>query len=222
MRFFVDAASIVARAATTAPCVALTIDDGPDELCADLLRVLDRARMRATFFCPGKKLDAAPEMARAIIAGGHEIENHTYSHGSALALRSRATNLRDLTRAQETLARYGARARYFRPVAGMSSPPVAAAAAELGLGIVHWTASARDGGPLRVSPERALARLMPGLVPGGILVVHDRGGQPALRLIPTLAEEAEARGLRFVSLSELLQGGSDFRSQVDQRSRHHP
>ena len=113
----------------------------------------------------------------------------------------------ELLRADALLAALGASQasrRYARAVAGIVSPPVGRAAKSLGMRLVHWTATARDGGPVRVSVGRALKRLRPGLVPGGILVIHDRPGQPAAALIGPLVAEAKARGLSFVTLSELL------------------
>lgn len=204
MRFFVPKAVVIDRAPRQTPHIALTIDDGPDALCEQILAALKKAEIPATFFCVGHKLQGAPDCARAILAAGHEIQNHTYSHGHALAFASSTVNADDLRKARTIISAMTSPPRYFRAVAGMVSPPIVDAAKSVGLSIVHWSATARDGGPIHVSAQTALKRLERGLIPGGILVLHDRAGQSAAEVIPLLAARAQARGLRFLRLSELL------------------
>ncbi|MCC6808689.1 MAG: polysaccharide deacetylase family protein [Deltaproteobacteria bacterium] len=187
--------------------IALTIDDGPSAASAELLDALKTHGVPATFFCIGARLEAAPALAKRALGEGHELCNHTFSHSRRFAVRGEIFAREELLRADALLAALGAShasRRYARAVAGIVSPPVGRAAKSLGMRLVHWTATARDGGPVRVSVGRALKRLRPGLVPGGILVIHDRPGQPAAALIGPLVAEAKARGLSFVTLSELL------------------
>jgi peptidoglycan/xylan/chitin deacetylase (PgdA/CDA1 family) len=88
---------------------------------------------------------------------------------------------------------------------------VARAARDAGLELVGWTASARDGTG-RATVEGALARLEPALRPGAILVLHDAAERPeqrarapiALQVLGPLLDRLEARGLRSVTLDELL------------------
>jgi peptidoglycan-N-acetylglucosamine deacetylase len=202
--FFVDTQRIIRRGPSNLAQIALTIDDGPDALLDDYLAALGRAQIPATFFCIGQKIEAEPDRVRAILRAGHEVQNHTFSHGHFLAMRSLQTNLGDLRRAQTLLAKLDVEPTYFRPVAGVVSPPVQHAAEKAELRVVHWTASARDGGPIEVPPNLALARLSSGLVPGGILVLHDRKHQHGPEIIALLAERGRARGLQFVTLSKLL------------------
>jgi hypothetical protein len=92
-------------------------------------------------------------------------------------------------------------------VAGVLSPPLAAAARSLGLVPVTWTARAYDGHgavPYRVAPARALARLARGVVDGGILLAHDNPGSPGPEIVPALRALADQAGLHFVTLSALL------------------
>jgi len=84
---------------------------------------------------------------------------------------------------------------------------VAAAARRVGLEVVGWTGSAKDGVP--TDPGRALQRLLRATRPGSILVLHDGAEQGdrepvALRILPRLLDELERRGLRSVTLDELL------------------
>lgn len=187
--------------------VALTIDDGPTPQTTALLDALKQHGVPASFFCIGARLEAEQDLAARAIREGHELCNHTYSHSPRFALRGEIFARDEMLRGDAVLRAAGASEasrHYVRAVAGIVSPPVARAARLLGKRLVHWTASARDGGPVPVSVATAVKRLSPGLIPGGILVIHDRPGQPTAELIGPLAAAAKARGLRFVRLSDLL------------------
>ena len=80
---------------------------------------------------------------------------------------------RDLARAQALFATAGARVRFFRPPVGLLSPRVAEAARRIGLTIVGWSATARDGARHRRRRTQATARLIAAARPGAILVLHD-------------------------------------------------
>ncbi|MEO7403601.1 MAG: polysaccharide deacetylase family protein, partial [Burkholderiales bacterium] len=61
--------------------IALTFDDGPDPAVTPrLLDLLHAARAKATFFCVGEQVHRHPEIARAIVQRGHDLENHTQRH----------------------------------------------------------------------------------------------------------------------------------------------
>jgi peptidoglycan/xylan/chitin deacetylase (PgdA/CDA1 family) len=185
--------------------LALTIDDGPDPSSTPaLLAALAEAGIVATFFCPTAKLAAQPALAVAMARGGHELANHSHRHPWHLALFSERAARAELDGARQVLAEHGVASRWFRPVAGVVSPPLLRAARALDLRLVTWTARARDGGGTRVAPATAMRRLRPGLVPGGILLLHDRDGAPGAAVVGQLKRLADERGLAFVKLSDLL------------------
>src|SRR3569832_2035335 len=68
------------RGSRSRPSIALTFDDGPSEGTGQLLEVLERYGVPATFFQCGANVDRLPAAAREAAAAGHEIGNHTYSH----------------------------------------------------------------------------------------------------------------------------------------------
>src|SRR5437867_8053570 len=83
--------------------LALTFDDGPSEGTNQLLDILARYQIPATFFVCGMNVHRLPAVARATAAAGHEIGNHTYSH-PALYLRSRRFISDELSAAQSIIA----------------------------------------------------------------------------------------------------------------------
>ena len=198
---------LTVRRGPLVPRVALTFDDGPHpDSTPALLDALAKAGLQATFFCPAAQLTAHPELGEAMVNGGHELANHSSTHPWQLALMSLRDAQKELSAAQGVLRLFATETRFFRPVAGIVSPPLLRAARRLGLTTVTWTARALDGVG-HVSPTAALARLRRGLVPGGILMLHDRPGSPAAALIADLQREATARKLELVSVTTLLGDG---------------
>jgi peptidoglycan/xylan/chitin deacetylase (PgdA/CDA1 family) len=142
------------------------------------------------------------------VAHGHGLGNHSFNHSWATPFHHPARLAADLAQAQEVMARAGPQVRWFRPPVGLLSPRVAAAAQKSGLTIVGWSATARDG-RASTTVEQAAARLIAAARPGAILVLHDaaeRGGRApiAARVLPAVLDALAARGLRSVTLDELL------------------
>jgi peptidoglycan/xylan/chitin deacetylase (PgdA/CDA1 family) len=204
-----------------APCaahreIALTIDDGPDpEVTPALLDLLDHHRVKATFFCIGEKVLRHPELCREIVARGHAVENHSQRHRHTFSLLGPKGFARELAAAQDTLtAITGRRPRFFRAPAGLRNPFLDAQLVRCGLRLAAWT---RRGYDTRTGDAATvLKRLLPGLRPGAILLVHDgncartpAGVPVVLALLPELFQRAQAAGLRFITLPEALQSATE-------------
>jgi peptidoglycan/xylan/chitin deacetylase (PgdA/CDA1 family) len=125
--------------------MALTFDDGPnDPHTMHLLDVLARHNAKATFFLIGKYVRQRPDIARAILAAGHEIGNHTDSHPnlvlvSAVRLRH---ELSDCGKALEDAL--GTKITLFRPPFGGRRPNVLRTARGMGLSPVMWSVTGYD------------------------------------------------------------------------------
>jgi len=192
------------------PLVALTFDDGPDD--GETRRVMDLLEARGhrgTFFVIGRRVVETPELVAEIARRGHGLGNHSFAHSYALTFRSPEKTAAELVAAGEAIERIaGVRTRWFRPPVGLLSPPLADGARRAGVELVGWSATARDGAAgARVEP--AAARLVRGLRPGAILVLHDGADRGARRPIAAavlgrVLDAMDARGLRSVTLDELL------------------
>jgi peptidoglycan/xylan/chitin deacetylase (PgdA/CDA1 family) len=129
--------------------VALTFDDGPNDAATpELLDVLARHGVRATFFAMGNFARVQPELVRRVIAEGHLLGNHTMSH-PALSVASGArvrAELAECSAVLEDIA--GVAVRYFRPPFGARRPMVLRAARELGLTPVMWNVTGYDWEPI--------------------------------------------------------------------------
>jgi peptidoglycan/xylan/chitin deacetylase (PgdA/CDA1 family) len=125
--------------------LALTFDDGPNPLWTPrLLDLLARRDVRATFFLVGSRAQAEPSLVRQILAAGHLIGNHSWSHLN-LALASSSTIEDQLYRTTQTLEEItAAPICYFRPPYGARRPATLAIARRLGLTPVLWNAMTSD------------------------------------------------------------------------------
>ncbi len=195
--------------------VALTFDDGPSESTPEILAILERHRVPATFFQCGANVDRLPEIARAVADAGHEIGNHSYSH-PLLCFRSPGFMAEDLGRAQETIAeRTGVRPKWFRAPFGVRWFGLGAVQERLGLTGVMWTVIGSDWSRTADDIVRYLSQRVS---PGGILCLHDgrelrekpdvRATLEAVtRIVPMLLEQ----GYRLETVSGLVKTTSSLR-----------
>ncbi|GBL46476.1 polysaccharide deacetylase [Sulfuriferula multivorans] len=191
--------------------IALTIDDGPDPVVTpQVLDMLDRYAIQATFFCVGEKATLYPDLCRDIVRRGHAVENHSQHHRHHFALLGRSGFTRELQAAQDTLTTItGQRPLFFRAPAGLRNPFLDPVLARLELRLASWSARGFD---TRISDiERVKNKLSRGLRAGAILLVHDGNaahtsdGVPViLAVLPAVVATAAAANLRFVTLRKAL------------------
>ncbi len=132
--------------------LALTYDDGPnDRSTPELLEVLARFGIRATFFMVGKFVRMRPDLVRQVHAAGHLVGNHTMTHPflANKPIRFVAEELRGCNAALEDAL--GAPVRYFRAPFGARRPAVLRCARELGLTPVQWNVQGNDWESIGVS-----------------------------------------------------------------------
>lgn len=197
------------RPGLTEKLIAVTFDDGPSRQTPAILDVLGEHGALATFFVLGERVEGKEEVLGRIMAEGHEVGNHTYSHPHALNLDDGELE-HDIGRCQRVLA--AAAPVVMRPPYGEDPVRTARLAARRGLPTTAlWSIDPKDF--LEHDPA-AIARVMETeAAPGAIIDLHDgwprvtsteRDRTPtieALQLaLPRLAEE----GYRFVTVSQLL------------------
>lgn len=180
-----------------APTVALTFDDGPNPPdTTDLLDLLARERVPAVFCLVGVQVEAHPDVVRRIVADGHVLANHSYRHDD-LADQEPAAVRADLQRTLDAIHAVvpDAPVPYFRAPFGHWGRTVPVAAA-LGMAPLEWQLAVEDWEPPGTDE---LVRRLGGVEPGGVVLLHDGGGdrrqtvEAVARMIPRL----RADGWRF-------------------------
>ncbi len=196
-------------ASGAAGALALTFDDGPDPLTTPrTLDLLDELGLRATFFLVGGEVDRYPALAAEIAGRGHGVAVHGHGHRHHL-LRSPGWVCADTALAVAAVGRAtGVVPRWYRPPYGQTSIGTVRAAQRHGLQVVLWSRWGREFAERSAGP--VLERLRPGLVAGGVLLLHDsdryaRPGTAALthQVLRPLAGELARRQLVSVPLDEL-------------------
>ena len=179
--------------------VALTFDDGPSgRYTRALLAGLEERSARATFFLCGYRLEQYPDLVGDILAGGHEIGLHGYSHNTMSAM-SRREIARELNMTRVLLPG-DCRIRFLRTPGGKSSLAVEQVAGAMGLALLDWSVDPRDWA------TRDAAAIGGSIVrqvqDGDIVLMHDMSESSvtaALNTVDILRKE----GFRFVTVSEL-------------------
>ncbi len=196
---------IVWRIETQEPLIAITFDDGPDPIYTpQVLNMLARHKAHATFFLIGERARRYPEIVSAIRAAGHEIGNHTDSHGGTL-FSSQSHFEESLLRAEVTLGLR--KAKFLRPGGGWIRPAQLDFAAQRGYTIVLGSAYAYD--PYR-PPSRYIAWVISKNLRAGVIVIlHDSGGDRSATVaaLESILTAAESKRLRCVTLSNLISEG---------------
>lgn len=153
------------------PRVALTFDDGPSvPYTGQVLDILKREHIHATFFLCGKNAERYPELVRRIQAEGHEIGNHTYSH-PYLYLASQQRIASEIDRTQDILERIsGRRPRLFRPPFGVRWFSMWPLLRQRGMTMVLWSVRGYDG---RYDADGIARATLNGLSPDAVILLHD-------------------------------------------------
>lgn len=185
--------------------VALTFDLGIPSSGAlpSVLDTLERAAVRATFFITGSWAEAQPDVLRRIVAAGHELANHSYSHPNFTQI-DPAQARWELERTDEVAqAIAGQTTRpYFRPPFGAYNRAVLELVERLGYRIVMWTLDSADWRPESTVASIA-QRVGHRTAPGDIAVMHGYVPKTA-QALPTILERLAARGLQAGTLSDVL------------------
>ena len=202
------------RGRTDTHSVALTFDDGPSPDTERILDTLDACGVRAAFFMVGQQVERHPDIARRVVACGHEVGNHSYSH-SIYLYRSPRETYRQLARAQDVITDVtGVRPTLSRPPCGVRTPAYFDAARAFGLRTVQWTVAGLDW--KRRSPRSIAQRVSEQASPGAIILLHDgdsagkRDRRRTVAALPGIVDGLARRGLRVTLLTPLIDRNGDM------------
>jgi len=177
---------------------ALTFDDGPDSYTSQILAVLAQKGVPATFFVLGGNASAQPSLIQKIRDGGHQIENHTWSHPDLTRLS--ADQIRsEIKRTSDLLGG----CNFLRPPYGSYNNTVTTVAGELGLRLALWDVDTRDWESK--NRDAIINRFKAEIKPGAIILMHDGGGDRSATVaaLPAIIDWLLANGYAVTTLSRL-------------------
>ena len=198
----------IARLRTTEKVIALSFDDGPQAtpVLDTLLAVLASRNARATFFVIGSELARAPDVGRRLLAAGHELGNHSWTHPHLDSIGVDSMRV-ELARTDSLVHALGARGRILlRPPFGTFDEPMLRKLRRAHRTVALFDVDASYDFPGLADADSVAAKTVLWLGPGSILVMHpwyEHGGE-TLRMLPVVLDWLGRLGYRVVTVSELL------------------
>jgi len=192
--------------------VALTFDDGPSPVwTTKILDELKKAHIKATFFMLGEHVAKYPDIARRVVAEGHEVGNHTYDH-HILLYHTLDNLLKEINETQKVIKdKTGVKTKYFRPPKAWLTAEEKKEIEGMGYKIILWSLNSKDW--VTFDDKYIVKYILKNVRPGDIILFHDSGGvftaeggnrEETVKTIPSLVEKLREKGFKFVTITELL------------------
>ena len=186
--------------------IVLTFDDGPHpKQTRQILEILDKYNVKATFFVIGVNVQNYPGIVKEVLDRGHEIGNHTTTHSHAARLNKDALQKEITVCEREVLSQTGKQCKLFRPPEGAMTEEMRSVVKELGYTSVFWTLDTRDWA--HTPPDKISDYIIENAKNGDIILMHDYIGanSPTVEALETFIPVLLERGFTFVTAGELLQ-----------------
>ena len=185
------------------PYVAMTFDDGPHPVnTPQLLDILKRRNIRATFYVVGTNARRYPAIIKRMVAEGHEVGNHTVNHKHISKINLEQVRAEVLGCQRAIVAACGVKPRTFRPPGGHTNDKLKVwLYNEFGYSTVLWAVDPQDW--RRPGPAVVAQRIISNTSAGAIILAHDIHA-PTIVAMPKTLDGLLARGYRFVTVSQLI------------------
>lgn len=187
--------------------VALSFDDGPGSNTKDILKILDKKEVKATFFLLGTSVAKKPKLVREIYSRGHELANHTYNHINFFKYNEQDKEEKikeELLQCQDLIKSItGYRTKLVRFPHGYFREDALNIAKETNYKIVNWTFGAdweKD-----FSQEKMLEVYLENVKPGTIFLMHDlQKNSIIIKVLPLLIDEIRKKKYEIVTVGEMI------------------
>lgn len=184
--------------------IALTFDDGPHPIYTpQVLGLLHRHDVKATFFCIGKNVKQHPDIVKQIHDAGNAVGNHSFSHSSTIDFHGKGSWMEELEKTDAVIAQaIHRKPTFFRPPYGVTTPHLANAIRTSGHRVIGWRVRPYDTMERR-TPVHIVRAILRRVKPGSIILLHDTHD----RIVPVLEQllpELQQRGYTLVTVAELI------------------
>lgn len=194
--------------------IALTFDDGPwPNTTAQVLNILKENNIKGTFFVVGQNIKNYPDLLKRIVAEGHVIGNHTWHHRyhfmNPQVAAYEVDNTNDLIYKVT-----GVKTNLFRPPGGIMNNGVVAYARNSKYAIIMWSSDSIDYS--QPSVPRLINNVFRTAAPGGIVLMHDGGGNRSrtVEALPGIISKFRSQGYSFVTVPELLEMQDKYQKTI--------
>lgn len=198
---------LVERVDTKEKLIALTFDDGPVPGATEkIIDLLAQAQIAATFFLTGEAIERNPELAKQLIAAGHQIGNHSYSH-QRMVLMSYPTVEHEVAKTNELIRSLGySKSILFRPPYGKKLLMLPLYLQRHNITSITWDIEPESFSDISASSEKITQHVVEQAKPGSIILLHVMfpSRKASMESVPGIVRELKKQGYRFVTVDELL------------------
>jgi peptidoglycan/xylan/chitin deacetylase (PgdA/CDA1 family) len=192
---------VLRRGPLTSKRVALTFDDGPDEMTPRYLELLDDLGVAATFFVCGSRAAARPDLIREYLKRGHQVANHGFDHTRFTRL-SRGALLEQLARTEHAIGGQVTGRAWVRPPHGALNATSLLALRTAGYLVALWSIDSHD---YDTHDASLLAeQCSPAIVGAGDVILFHEGQPWTLEALPRIVAALHASGLECVTMHDLF------------------
>lgn len=198
---------IKSQAIVAEKVVALTFDDGPTpDKTNQILQILAEEQIPATFFLIGQEVQQHPQLVRQILAAGHQVGNHSFSH-QRMIFKSPAFVAGEIEQTDTLLRDSGVDGViYFRPPYGKKLLVLPWYLMKHHRVSVTWDVAPENFPKIAKDPQALVDYTVQQTKPGSIILLHVMydSRQATMQAVPQIIRQLKAQGYRFVTVHELL------------------
>ncbi|MEO8086713.1 MAG: polysaccharide deacetylase family protein [Bacteroidota bacterium] len=182
--------------------IAITFDDGPHENTPAVLEVLNRFKIKATFFFIGKNIEGREGIVKLVSESGHLIGNHSYSHSNVFDFFSVKKLEDDVSKTDELIYKItGKRNKLFRPPFGVTTPNIATMVNRKNYSVIGWSIRSYD--TMIKSHDKLLERIFTRMKNGSVILLHE--STPGIEIVlEKVLEKAQQMNFKVVSIEEMF------------------
>jgi peptidoglycan/xylan/chitin deacetylase (PgdA/CDA1 family) len=183
--------------------VAITFDDGPNnEFTPQVLNLLKRYNANATFFCIGKHIKENPELLKKIIAEGHVVGNHTYTHDEKFGFFKTKNVIAELLETNTIIKKLtGLETKLFRPPFGVTNPRIKKAIFGTDLQSIGWSVRSLD--TTSKSSRSIIKSIQKKVKKGDVILLHDTSSK-SIEVLEQLLVILKEKQMESVTVSTLF------------------
>lgn len=194
---------VIVKSANPKPqTIALTFDDGPTPYTLQVLDLLQQYQAKATFFCIGKQIEQYPAIAQRILAEGHTLGNHSYSHPNSMGFLSTAKVKEEIQKCTAVMQEIlHVQTPFYRPPFGITNPHIAKAIRQTQHRVVGWNNRSLD---TVIEDENAIFnRVYKRIDKQSLVLLHDTS-ERSVKALERLLKQLQQEKYKMVTLVEFL------------------
>ncbi|WP_202709827.1 polysaccharide deacetylase family protein [Sporosalibacterium faouarense] len=198
---------IIQKADTEEKVVAITFDDGPTDNTDSILKILNDADIKATFFLTGKSIEENPEETKKIVTAGHELGNHTYSH-KRMVFKSPSFIKEEINKTDKLIREAGYKGEiHFRPPNGKKLVFLPYYLNKKDKKTIMWNIEPDSYPEIAKDKDKIVKFINDNIEPGSIILLHvmyDTEERKSLESIKDIILNLKEKGYEFKTVSDLL------------------